>query len=482
MNASMPQVMSAPQRAFELPKELEWLNAQPMRLQDLRGRYAALVFFNAASSYCDTVLDQLILFQARHLNVLNCLGLHLPKFDAEIDSSGVLNHLDTLGINFPVANDRAWATWRHYRIKAWPCIVLIDPESQVRGVYTGDQAVEQLERGLSRCLADLPPPSNPKDRSRLLAERPRYAQIRSPAGIAVSERHLYVADTGKHRVLECDHAGNILRIIGSGLRNFADGKADEAAFSLPRNLLLMGEWLLVADSGNHAIRRVNLSSGEVDTLLGDGKPGESIEGAYERAVDVRLNRPWGMALSQDRLYFTQAGANQIWEYWVSQHKLRRVSGSGALGCVDGGAAHAEFAHPSGIAVVQQTAYVVDSTSSALRSVNLLNGQAQTLVGSGLYEFGDEDGPRQSARMQRPTAVVLDDDSPRLWIADTYNSSLRTLKLGGGELKRSDLAHALAGPQALCAFQGQIWIADTAANDILRYDLKSELIDRIPIGE
>jgi len=74
------------------------------------------------------------------------------------------------------------------------------------------------------------------------------------------------------------------------------------------------------------------------------------------------------------------------------------------------------------------------------------------------------------------------NSPALWIAYTYNRSLRKLRLGGGGMSTQNLPQSLNEPAALAVGSGALWIADAGAHEILRYDLASELLVRLPIGE
>ncbi|MCG3005540.1 hypothetical protein KZ291_33720, partial [Escherichia coli] len=76
---------------------------------------------------------------------------------------------------------------------------------------------------------------------------------------------LYIADSGHHRILECSHAGRVLRQFGLGTADMMDGGPGEAAFNRPQGLALEREWLYVADTGNHALRRIHLLTGQVDT-------------------------------------------------------------------------------------------------------------------------------------------------------------------------------------------------------------------------
>jgi hypothetical protein len=103
-------------------------------------------------------------------------------------------------------------------------------------------------------------------------------------------------------------------------------------------------------------------------------------------------------------------------------------------------------------------------------------------GQGLYEFGEHDGQRRDARMQLPMALALDPSAPVLWVADSYNGSLRKLRLGGGEMATHPLPRLLDQPAALAAGAGSLWIANTGAHEILRHDLASGQLVRLPIGE
>lgn len=466
--------------APELPATLHWLNADPQSVAGYRGRVLGVVFWNSASAYCHNLLDELRRLQAKYPVALSLLGIHVPKFDAELDGRLVLKAANRLGVPFPVANDAGWIAWQHFGIPAWPSVALVDTRGRLRGVYTGDDQGPALEAALATLVdevggATLPPPT-----LRRLGAEPRLP-LAFPAGLVVGENHLYVADTGHHRVLECTHAGRILREFGTGHGDYVDGPAEEAAFRHPRGLCLVRESLYVADTGNHTLRRIRLLDGAVETILGNGRPGTPVEGGGKPA-DLPLNQPWDVTGTMDRLYLAMAGTNQIWEYDLGQSRLRCLAGAGGLGIVDGPARSALFAHPAGLAQVQQTLYVADSATSAVRAVQVAHGTVQTLVGQGLYDFGDQDGQRRDARMQLPMALALDPGSPVLWVADAYNGCLRRLRLGGGEMSTHELPQALEQPAALAAGAGSLWIANTGAHEVLRYDLASGKLSRLPIGE
>jgi hypothetical protein len=432
--------------------------------------------------YCHNLLDQMATLKARHPMALAVLGVHVPKFDAEVDGRTVLKALNRMQVRFPVANDRHWITWQHYRITRWPSVALVDPRGDLRHIFSGDDQLAAIDAAVLALIDEAGGPSSlPPEDEGLRNGEPRVA-LSFPSGLAVTDGHLYIADTGHHRILECSFEGRVLRQFGTGHPALVDGQPAEAAFNQPRGLCVMRDWLYVADAGNHAIRRVQLLDGTVETVLGSGRAGQPKDARYPQAADCTLNQPWAIAGANDRLYLALAGCNQVWEYDLGHQYLRFIAGTGELGIADGPGRNAMFAHPAGLALVQQTLYVVDSATSAVRAIQLQQATVQTLVGQGLYEFGEQDGPRGAATLQYPLACALDPSAPVLWVADAYNGSLRKLRLGGGDVTTHPLPDTLSQPTALAMGAGSLWIADGVAHEVLRHDLNTGVLVRVPVGE
>ncbi len=468
--------------APELSSALEWLNTSPIRLASQRGRVVALVFFSAGSAYGNNLLDELRFLQARHSDGLLVIGIHTPKFEAERQARLALKTINRLGVRFPVAHDPDFVTWQHYGVRAWPTLILLDLQGRVAHTVLGDMQRDAIDRRISQILEDAGSTDRVFD-SVLPVSRPEPRQpLQFPAGLAVAPAHLYVADAGHHRIVECTPEGRILRQFGSGNAGYLDGAGGEASFHAPRALWLAKDLLYVLDTGNHALRRIKLLTGEVETLAGVGRTGDTSSiGKLDPRQQV-LNLPCDIVGSSDRLFLAMAGANQVWEYDLVQRKLAVLAGSGQLGLSDGPAAKASFAQPSGLALVQQTLYIADSASSAIRSFNLNTGQVQTLVGQGVFSFGNEDGSRSAAMLQYPIGLALDPRAPVLWVVDSYNSCLRMLRLGGGEVRRYDMDYRLSEPMSIASGQGALFVSNTNAHEVLRIDPDSKSTRRIPIGE
>lgn len=469
--------------APEFPHELQWLNlSAPVQLAQLRGRVCALVFVNLGSTWSRQRLQALAQLRHRFGERLQVLVFHVPRFDHERDVRRIGSAWTRHGFDLPFAHDPDWVAWQQYEIDAWPTVLLIDGQGRVRERLVGDVETADLEgRVAALCGESSVTPLASVSMEVRPHPGPRMP-LRFPLGLAVDGQYLYVADSGHHRILECDHAGRVLRQFGSGDMGLLDGPMEQAAFQRPHGLCLQRGALYVADSGNHAVRRIDLRAGEVTTLCGNGMPGETLECTVASPDSVRLDHPAAIALSGGVLMIACSGDNRLWSYDLGNSHLRLAAGSGELMVRDGIGADAAFAQPVALAAVQQMVYVCDAAGSAIRTLNARSGQVATLVGRDPWTYGRNDGARSDAHLQDPQAIALDPDAPLLWIADAGNDLLRTLRLGGGEVGTFPLPQRLHGACGLAVAGGVAWIADTDAHAVLRLDIQSGALRHVPIGE
>ncbi|KAL1429292.1 hypothetical protein MTO96_016503 [Rhipicephalus appendiculatus] len=197
-------------------------------------------------------------------------------------------------------------------------------------------------------------------------------------------------------------------------------------------------FILVADTGNHAIREVNLENGTVSTLAGTGKQGEDTEGG-RLGQQQELNSPWDICLVDNVLFIAMAGSHQIWAFFFrdevlfGKHKGTCVciAGSGAEGNRNNSyPLRATFAQPSGLCFQPPSSlHIADSESSSIRSLSLKNGTVRNVVGGGLdptdlFCFGDTDGVALNAKLQHPLGVAWSTLKGRLYVADSYNHKVK----------------------------------------------------------
>ena len=462
-----------------LHSSLHWLNASPPAAPHLRGWLTAIAFVNIGSAWSIQALHDLQALRLRHPGRLRVLAVHVPRFDHERDPKRVLKRANRHGITLPLAMDADWVAWQQWGVRTWPTVVLVDGEGDVQGRLEGGDALAELDKRL-QALAGTPTMDDDGVQARKVREP--AMPLMFPTGLAVTPQYLYVADSGHHRVLECSHAGRILRVFGTGDPNLIDGDPGHASFHCPHGLALQRDLLYVADTGNHAVRQINLRSGETRTLCGNGRRGTPTEGPVHESSSVRLDAPRAVAVANDQLHIALTGDNKVWTYDLGRGLLTFRAGSGELAVKDGMGSMAAFAQPVSLAAVQQMLYVCDSAGSAIRTLQLRDHAVQTLLGQGAWAFGHVDGPRNIAQLQEPQAIALDPDAPLLWICDAGNDRLRSLRLGGGDLTTHMLPQPLHGPSGLAVGAGAVWIADTDAHAVLRVDPKTGAVQHVPIGE
>ena len=466
--------------AYELSDKLDWLNAEPQRIAAHRGRIVILLFWSASSVYCHNILHDLAQIQRKWPDSVSVLAIHLPKFNAEQDAKLLGEAVTRLDIGFPVANDREWITWQHYAAHSWPGMALIDGKGRHVADFVGDDQTAALEARISSMLESsvsaAPKPGTLKAKARSKV----FSTLNAPSGLAIANGLLYIADAGHHRILECAIDGRIIREFGNGVPLFLDGSAADSSFHRPTALAVFREHVYVADTGNHAVRRLSLLHGSVDTLLGDGRPGFHVAESGHEAAAVRLNNPSGLCIHQDSLIVADTGNNRLGIFNLSNPQFQNLVGGGAFGLLDGVGDRARLAHPLGLAGSQNFLYMVEGTASALRTVAVPEGRVNTLIGHGLYQFGNADGTRQAAAMQHPTGVVVDEARGTAWIADAYNRKVRSYHLKSNQLSTIGLMQNLVRPSALALDAESLWIADSAGNHVYRYFFESEYLSRINI--
>ncbi len=421
-------------RAPDLDRVGTWLGTdRPLLLRGaLKGRVVLLDFWTSGCVNCLHALPVLRAVEERFRGQpFQVVGIHSGKFDAEKEVPAVAEAMARHGIEHPVGTDSDFVLWEQYAIHGWPTSVLVDARGYAVAWFRGEPELGQLTAWIQAALDD------GRERGALAQGPPEFQRPATPDTgplafpgkvLALGGGGLAVADSGHHRVLVLDGTGRLVRAIGWGLEGFADGPPDTAAFRYPQGLAERAGMLYVADTGNHAVRRVDLATGRVETVAGTG---QKAEGALHPAADARtaaLRSPWDVVFVGDTLWIAMAGAHQLWRLDVTTGALSPGAGSGREGLDDGPLAEATFAQPSGLATDGRVLYVADSEASALRRVDPGAGTVKTLAGEGLFEFGLKDGALGKARFQHPLGLAL--AGPVLWVADTFNGAVRRVSLGG----------------------------------------------------
>ena len=180
--------------------------------------------------------------------------------------------------------------------------------------------------------------------------------LRFPGKLAVDAagRRVFVADTSNNRVLVCGLDGTFQSEIGGVGTGLRDGAFEDAAFDHPQGLAYDArrDALYVADTENHAVRKVDLAARRVSTLAGDGSQGSDYAGGRAGRAQ-QLSSPWDVATSADgdELVVAMSGQHQIWRVSLGMGRCQAFSGNGAERNQNGShGGNTSWAQPSGLAL------------------------------------------------------------------------------------------------------------------------------------
>ncbi|WP_439939999.1 NHL domain-containing thioredoxin family protein [Streptomyces sp. BBFR115] len=472
-----PTTRRARVRAPELTGKGGWLNTggNQYTLADLRGRIVILDFWTFCCINCLHVLDELRELEAKHRDTVVIIGVHSPKFVHEAEHQAVVDAVERYGVEHPVLDDPELATWKQYAVRAWPTLVVIDPEGYVVAQHAG----EGHAHALAKLVEELEAEHAAKGTLRrgdgpYVAPEPEPTTLRFPGkALLLPSGNVLVSDTTRHQLVELAADGeSVVRRIGSGARGFADGAAEDAAFNEPQGLALLDDGaVVVADTVNHALRRFDPATGRITTLAGTGRQwmqGEATEGP---AREVNLSSPWDVAWWQGRVWIAMAGVHQLWAYDPADGTVSVTAGTTNEGLVDGPGAEAWFAQPSGLAATPERLWLADSETSALRWVDP-DGHVHTAVGTGLFDFGHRDGAAGQALLQHPLGVTALPDGS-VAVSDTYNHALRRYDPATGEV--TTLATDLREPSDAVLAGEDIVVVESARHRLTRLRLPEEAV-------
>jgi DNA-binding beta-propeller fold protein YncE len=255
------------------------------------------------------------------------------------------------------------------------------------------------------------------------------ARFYEPFGIALSGTDFYVADTNNHTLRKLTTAGVVSTVAGTaGTYGSVDGTGTAANFNTPKSLVGDGGTnLYVADSFNHIIRKVVISTGVVSTIAGYGGTTGTADGAGSAA---KFNEPFGITYDATgtNLYVTDT-VNQL---------IRQVTPGGVVttwagtvstrGTTDAIGTTAKFNFPAGIVNDGTNLYVADSENHVIRKIVIASKVVTTLAGTA-GTAGAADGSGAAARFNRPIGLTID-SAGNLYVVDQNYSKIRKVTTAG----------------------------------------------------
>ena len=431
------------------------------------------------------IFPQLRKLERKYASELVVVGVHSAKFPTEKETDSLIAAVRRCELEHPVINDAEFRVWQQYSCRAWPTLMFIDPRGNVIGKHEGELTFEQFDQLLGGMVAEFDELGIMR-RSPLPTTPPRgpESDLSFPGKVLADETggRLFIADTNHNRIVVSSFYGDVRQVIGSGEEAFIDGPLAVSAFNHPQGMAIDGDVLYVADTENHAIRRIDLEAGVVETIAGTGEQG------YERngrrlGSSYALSSPWDVVLHNGVIYIAMAGIHQLWSLELETGMVGPYAGSGREAITDGPLATSALAQPSGITTDGERLYFADSETSSIRNCDLSpGGSVRTLIGLGLFEFGDVDGEDFRVRMQHPIGITHHDGV--LYVADTYNHKIKRVLpktrsaftvAGTGSPGHVDGPFAqarFAEPSGLSITNGKMYIADTNNHSIRVADMET----------
>lgn len=480
-------------RAPELNGGISWLNTEkPLSLQALKGKIVLLDFWTYGCINCIHIIPDLKKLEAKYANQLIVIGVHSAKFENESETENIRKIILRYELEHPVVNDANYKIWDQYAVRAYPTLVLIDPNGYIIGNYVGEGHSQEIDKKIDETISEF-------RKKGQLNESPLEFALESakvgnlplafPGKILADEKsnRLFISDSNHNRIVITDLQGKLIETIGNGETGLKDGNFQTANFNRPQGLALEGEKLYVADTENHAVRLIDLKTKTVETLTGTGKQAEwrSVGGD---AKTSSISSPWDLVKVGEALYIAMAGTHQIWKLDFKTNKVSPFAGTGAEARVDGSIDESAFSQPSGLVTDGKKIWVADSEANIIREIDLEKETVETLVGGDLWVFGDKDGEGDDVRLQHPLGVVLHEG--KVLIADTYNHKIKQLDtekktvktfIGNGKSGQMDgVKPQFYEPAGLSIAKGKLFVADTNNHAVRVVDLQTKQVSTLKI--
>jgi len=266
------------------------------------------------------------------------------------------------------------------------------------------------------------------------------AELNNPFGVFVdSSGNIFIADYGNHRIREVVAAtGNIQTVAGNGTGGFNGdgGPAITAALAGPTGVFVDGsDNIFIADNGNQRIREVVATTGNIQTIAGNGTAGFSGDGGP--ATGAELSNPFRISVDHSgNIFISDLGNNRIRKVVGATSTIQTVAGNGTGGFSgDGGpATSAELSDPTDVFVDGSgNIFIADDLNNRIREVVAATGNIQTVAGNGTGGFSGDGGPATSASLATAIGVFVD-SSENIFIAASGNNRVREVVAATGNIQ------------------------------------------------
>lgn len=257
------------------------------------------------------------------------------------------------------------------------------------------------------------------------------AELNMAQGVAVDNNgNIYIADTWDQRIRKVDASTGIINTVaGNGTNNFSGdgGQATSAEINFPNSVALDTSGnIYFSDQNNNRIRKITVSTGIITTVAGNGTNGFSGDGA--QATDAEIGLPTGLAVdASGNIYISDQNNSRIRKVDASTGIITTVAGNGTYGYSgDGGQATAtELRYPQGLAIdTSGNIYFADQWNARVRKITISTGIITTVAGDNNNGFGGDGGPATAAELSDTLSGVAVDNYGNIYIGDQNNQRIR----------------------------------------------------------
>ena len=261
-----------------------------------------------------------------------------------------------------------------------------------------------------------------------------HARFYDPHGVTISPDRAYalVADTAnhliRHIIVSTASVTSLAGLAGSG--SSTNGLGTISRFNRPAEVVISpdGVYALVADLNTHSIRHIIVSTASVTSLA--GFPGSS---GFTNGIGThaRFNGPTGVAISPDGVYALVADYSNQWirHIIISSASVTDLAGErGVSGSINGIGTGARFHNPTKITISPDGVYalVADRSQHLIRHIIISTASVTTLAGFAATSGGSTNGIGTNARFNGPTGVTISPDGFYALVADEANHLIRQI--------------------------------------------------------
>jgi hypothetical protein len=259
-----------------------------------------------------------------------------------------------------------------------------------------------------------------------------YALVNYPVVVSVDAAgDIYVAEWNNHRVSRVNVSTGVVTTVAGNMNpgySGDGGLAINAQLNSPSGVCLDAAGnIYIADRDNHRIRKVTVSTGIITTVAGNGTAGYLSDGVL--AANTRLNYPVGVSLDTNGdIYIADTYNHRVRKVTVSTGIITTVAGTGVEGSSgDAGlAVNARLNLPGGVSVDSaRNIYISDTFNNRIRKVTVSTGIITAVAGTASPGYSGDAGPPPSAQLNNPTGATFDSDG-NIYIADWTNHRIRKI--------------------------------------------------------